>query len=318
MAGQEWQRFRVGTPSRGRGFNPDCCPLVTVAHVAHVDTAASIIRDRAIRAGLVFDKSKLRTRRVLVSWFSPNHWHHGYRYGNVGFEIDWRKLIKNRDAYWVESIAYGVEACRILLTSVDRSSRLTRYDPAVGDGPWWYDEEADEHYWNGECCLEIMVEGEIPLKDVSAIHFQKHHARQCNIDAATCADRDVGARQGGARFLAILCGNELKLDDRLTTSEDETSPEDAAPEPHADVEAAALRLLRDLKPANGKFSGDLRHGSATAKAVARAAFAAYGRRNLSESSQLVALFEEDTEFNRVATRLLRDVLGWKPRGPDDW
>jgi hypothetical protein len=68
---------------------------------------------------------------------SPNDWNAGFRYGNVRFTFDWAALVANKKAYWVESIAYGVPACRILVTDTDRGAELVAYDPTVRNGPWW-------------------------------------------------------------------------------------------------------------------------------------------------------------------------------------
>jgi hypothetical protein len=76
----------------------------------------SIVESGLIRKGLVFDESKLNKERILVTWFSPNYWGPGYRYGNVRFDVDFESMVSGKHYYWVESIAYGIAACRILVT----------------------------------------------------------------------------------------------------------------------------------------------------------------------------------------------------------
>ncbi|SRR5712692_828595 len=159
----EWITFRVGTPSTRQNWsNPDCTPFHAVYHVSHIIPSLSILQNKKIHAGLVFDESKLNKDRLLVSWVSPNHWSPGSRYGTVQFCFDLRQLIQGKNYYWVESIAYGVRACRILVTPNEHKG-LAQYDPTVGDGPWWYDKDKDEHYFNGNYCLELMLEEDLAI-----------------------------------------------------------------------------------------------------------------------------------------------------------
>lgn len=139
-----WYQFRVGSPAEKENSR---LPLSEIYHVAHLESAHRIVVDGTIRSGLIFDKSKLNKERIQVAWLSPNHWHHGYRYGSVSFIFDWKTLVAGRRAYWVESIAYGVEACRILLTkkTYDEHHALTLYEPTIGNGPWWFDKKSRTH-----------------------------------------------------------------------------------------------------------------------------------------------------------------------------
>ena len=176
----EWSRFRVGKPSkRANWTNQDCRPLETVSHVTHIDAAVHVVSRGVLQAGLVYDESKLRKARILVNWLSPNQWINGFRYGNVRFTFDWKALLQDMDAYWVESIPYRPRALRILLTERDRSSKLEKYDPTDPSGPWWYDAKNDIHYWNGKFCLEIMVERDLYVRKAIEIDFVRHHPKQC-------------------------------------------------------------------------------------------------------------------------------------------
>jgi len=166
----EWIKFKVGELSTKEDWiNPDCQIITKIAHVSHINSALNIVTDRKIRAGLISDKSKLNTERILVTWLSPNDWHGsgGFRYGHIRFTFDWISIIEDMQAYWVESIAYGIPACRILLTTNDYSSLLQKYDPSIPCGPWWYDKDTDIHYWNGNYCLEIMLERDLNISEAS-------------------------------------------------------------------------------------------------------------------------------------------------------
>jgi len=137
----EWVRFRVGAPERPPRFAPDCAPFSTMSHVAHREPALTIMREGVLRAGLVFDESRLNTSRIRVTWLSPNYWANGFRYGTVQYTYDWPAL------------TVGIRACCILV--IDRAvddpvlADLTPYDSTQRDGPWWYDRATNQHYYNG-------------------------------------------------------------------------------------------------------------------------------------------------------------------------
>lgn len=212
MPPNPWTKFAVRPPSTANNWTIDCQPLVTVSHVAHVPIAVRIVEDARLRADLVFDDSKLNTKRIRVVWMSPNDWDrpNGFRYGNVRFSYDWATLLGSKKAFWVESIAYGVEACRILITETDYSSVLDPYDPTIGDGPWWVDSKG-QHYWNGKFCLEVMVEHDVLLTGATKVDFVKHHGNQCNVDYKTCTYCGWTSDKAGAEFLGLLASAKSSL-----------------------------------------------------------------------------------------------------------
>jgi len=112
-----WNQFAAGTIQDPNRAN-NCVPLNHVAHVAHLKAGLRIVEDRQLHADLVFDQSKLNTERIRVVWLSPNDWSNagGFRYGNVRFLFPWDLIVEGKRYFWVESIAYGVAACRILIT----------------------------------------------------------------------------------------------------------------------------------------------------------------------------------------------------------
>src|SRR5262245_55019378 len=137
----EWGPYVVPDPQVGITFQGEIANLDEISHVVHIGHAISIVTDQKIRPGLVFDKSKLNATRTLVCWLSPNHWPEGYRYGNIKFVFDWKRLLakENIKYYWVEAIKeYNPNACRILLSQKDHSSTpgLTQFDPNIRTMPW--------------------------------------------------------------------------------------------------------------------------------------------------------------------------------------
>jgi hypothetical protein len=194
----EWSEYRAST------YKP-AAPLKYVAHVTHLDVAAVLLRDWRLRAGPVYDESKLNTRRIHVVWLSPNDWAGagGFRYGNVRFLFDWTSVVAGAKYYWVEAIKkYQPPAARILVTTENRDSLLTPYDPTSADGPWTVDKDGN-HFWNDDICLEIMVERSIPLKSATRIDFVRHHEKRCCIAPVSCPDCGLDPAPAGARFLAM-------------------------------------------------------------------------------------------------------------------
>ena len=286
MSQPPWQKFRVGKLSTQPNWtNPDCQPLTSVAHVAHVPVALRIVEDRTLRADLVFDKSKLNTQRIRVVWLSPNDWGGagGFRYGNIRFHFDWATLIAGKRVFWVESIAYGIAACRILLTDVDYTGTLDVYDPAVGDGPWWIS-PSGEHYWNGNYCLEIMVEDDLDLGTATQVDFVDHHEMRCSIDYRACSYCGTSRTEGGAEFLAALVSRRPAIDLPGLVVE-----QGSGLEPGWALDTAASRLLRRVVKA-GAGSGAVTRLAPEAPALARAILATYANEGIAADVGHLARF----------------------------
>lgn len=208
-----WQTFKVGKKSeKSNWINTSCQSLETLYHVAHLETADRIFKDKICRAGLIYDKSILNTDRLLVNWLSPNTWAYGSRYGNIGFEMNFANLVEGKQYYWVESINYKPEACRILITEYDYDDddRLTSYNPKNGDGPWFLDEEGN-HYWNGNYTLEFMFEDDILLSKFSSLQIFSHHDSYCNINPENCDDKSLSTIYARERFIAGIMANDLPV-----------------------------------------------------------------------------------------------------------
>ncbi|SKA33023.1 hypothetical protein SAMN04488128_103752 [Chitinophaga eiseniae] len=213
-----WNKYKIGAVPNGRWQNEDCQSLEKVYHVAHLRNAVRIVEDGKIKQGLIYDKSKLNTSRVLVVWLSPNRWYNGSRYGNISFEFDFTELVAGKKYYWVEVMKeYTPHASRILITSEDFDSILTPYDPTQGDGPWFYDTESNSHYWNGKYCLEFMFSRDLPLDISQDVSFIDHHRTYCNMKDHVCADQSMPKEDVNARFIAYLIAGTDAIDTRLFT-----------------------------------------------------------------------------------------------------
>lgn len=299
-----WERFRVGSPStRPNWVEPECQPFTEVSHVAHLEAAHRIVTDGRIRAGLITDESLLKEERIQVAWLSPNHWGPGFRYGSVRFEFDFAKLIEGHRFYWVESMAYGVPACRILITKDDYSGHpiLIPYDPTAGDGPWRFDEANDTHYRNGNYCLEFMVERDLELADLKDLDFEKHHQYQCCIDPTTCPERGMQPTHASARFLARLVATGSRLPAVIQAREVSEL---------WFVEPAILHIQREIQNHAGEeFSGVLTPAHPSSFPIAREILNSYARPQLRDDIRYLAqLFENEDALKECYSFLIKDLL----------
>lgn len=303
----EWVRFRVGTPlndpTHPRWENDDCKVLEAVYHVAHIGPALQILADGQIKAVLVSDESRLNTERVLVTWVSPNNWARGFRYGNVRFQFKWAELVRGLNYYWVESIAYGVDACRILITERDHDDTLASYDPTAGNGPWWHDAVDDKHYWNGEYCLELMLEMDLNLDRCNGVDFVKHHPHQCSIDHRTCRFRGLEADEASALFVAgvVSQGIDPQLLGFTVEDQGQVSPNDS-------LLAASCRIREDMREATPDYSGDVEENSSAASSLILAILDAYAQSRETQWCDLASLFDSQEALLRACTEAINDAF----------
>lgn len=303
MIDKEWTKFKVRkTILKSNFINPSCQPLTEISHVSHLHNAINIFESGKIQSGLVFDKSKLKKHRTLVVWLSPNDWHGagGFRYGNVRFNFDWSKIVDGMKFYWVESIAYGVEACRILLTENDYSSIFDRYDPTAQDGPWWHDADNDKHYWNGNYCLEIMIEKDLYVDDILNIDFVDHHKNFCNINPYSCQDCGLYRAHAGARFISSLvsrdCNNKIsnlfEINEKI-------------------IDLDELRYVFSFicdEIEQAEFKGNLNSNLSLSLPVARATLNAYSSYNFEEMNLLLSLFSNKKSAINSCAKIIAKTL----------
>lgn len=289
-------------------LNPDCVPFDTVSHVAHILPSLSILEEGRIRAGLVFDESKLNKQRILVSWVSPNYWSSGFRYGTVQFTFDWRELIDGLNIYWVESIAYGVQACRILLTSQVHKN-LEVYDPKRRDGPWWHDESTGHHYYNEMYCLEFMIERDLVLRKVVEIDFVKHHSDWCSIHRTSpkrCSELGMIDSIAAGHFLAGTVSRKIPVSYDLFKK----SPDGPSQLP-APICLGFSVLLTRLNYSNTNYTGHIKHSDEAALPLARAILNAYFLDLEKDVETLKALFNSKDDLANSVAQVVGEHLGMK-------
>ena len=302
----EWNTYSIGSPStKANWINKDCQPFTEVSHVSHVESAIGILQAGKIDAGLVYDKSKLNQRRILVSWCSPNYWGNGFRYGNVRFSFNFRELLGKQKAYWVEVIDYKIPALRILISNTDRSSKFPIYDPTQGDGPWWYDQRNNIDYFNGHYCLEFMFEQPIGLNDLTGFDFVNHHPEYCSVHRKSpqaCKYLGRFASDGGALFFAHLAGRGLSIGRyaKHLIAEGKFKNEIVA------LGVRAILLLKKLS-----YAGAVTNNGDLALPLARAFMNAIASRKLPEAKQLASLFKDEENFKRALAQVIAEALGSK-------
>jgi hypothetical protein len=206
MMEKTWSDFPVSFPPSRHGSN-ECRAFSTVTHVAHVKDAVRVMEDGRIRSSLVYDESRLNTKRTHVSWVSPKDWAHGYIYGNIAFVFDWRELVAEKRIYWVEyHETQRQHICRFLISAEKfTDDKLERYDYEQSGGPLFYDAKGDTWYHNDTVTSEYMIFADLPLRKCKAIDFVPHHHAWCN-RSRNCPDMDRSAMNAGAEFLGRLIG----------------------------------------------------------------------------------------------------------------
>jgi len=288
-----WQKYSVGTPStRPNWTEPDCQSFDAVSHVTHISSALAIIRQKTIRPQLVYDESILNKRRILVTWTSPNYWNRGFRYGNVSFDFNWKKLVDDKRFYWVEVMDYNPVACRILITdnNYDADPELEAYDPTNGDGPWWWNTEEDVHYRNGNICLEIMLECEFSTESWEKLTFVKHHDSYCCIDAVTCSDKGQDHFDAGARFIAAVISEDIDISGIKVID--------------SDVRDAWSTLAMSLT-ANG-YTGGVTSGDEASYPLAKSVAFAHHQKRKHEQNILSRLFRSPADLETALHRLVAE------------
>jgi recombination protein RecA len=278
----------VGGRTRVKIAKNKCQRLHRGCHVAHVDHALGIVRSGRIATWLVAD-GLLSRERVTVSWWSANGWFEGYFYGNIEFALDAESLTR-MNAFWVESRAAKNTVVRILLSPRAAVGTLPRYDPSVGDGPWWRT-GAGEHYVNASVQLQFLVEREVRLDETALVAFVNHHEDGCHIAPGSCRDRGILGQHGASLLLAGLVAQGV--DGRPTKwRENQLRPPLAWLKTELDAERAEMK-------------GPVRFSEATAAPLARGVLHAYWQRDYRGAAQLRALFWSDWDWRRALSEAVR-------------
>ncbi len=298
---KEWERFRI------RQSDSKAVKLDVVRHVAHVPHARRIVEEGRIKAGLVYDKSKLNTTRLSVAWVSANTWARGSIYGMVEFQFAWTDLIESYPyIYWVEHIPdYTPPAYRFLLSASRQQSELmVCYDPERDDGPLrlWN----DSWYWNCKECSEFMITDDLRLSRTTGLAFVKHHDEYCRTYKSACEDlreQPLPEKTGG-RMLSYILGHELHTLNHHFNRDEQFNL----------LTRSYVGLHDELTQTD--FGGALRHDK-SCDTVVRGALALYGMDKVAHARNLLGLISSQEHFEEALTEIIREHFGdpkWRPGG----
>ncbi len=300
MQKKEWVKFSVGSPStRHNWTNRDCVPFSSLDHVTHIKTSLPILIDRRIKSGLVFDESILNQQRILVSWLSPNVWG-GYRYGNVRLRFKFNNIIENKKFYWIESIAYGVPACRILITA-KKHEGLSPYNPMKKYGPWWFDVSNEQHYFNGHYCLEFMVEDDLLVTQNVELDFVSHHERWCSINRnnpSKCSDLGLAEWHSAGLFLATVLADSINFPVQLFKND----KNDGIPRTLKYCWSGLCFNLTEVD--NVEFNGEISHKDEVAIPLSRAMCNAFAYSSIEEERAIISMFKSKKDLTKSLAKLI--------------
>lgn len=205
-----WTKYAVTKDNRK--------PVTEISHLAHIQPALRIIRDRKLKPGIVTESEVLKEEKIQATWLSPNNWYFGSRYGQVGFNFYLEKLLKRRHIYWVEAIAYTTPACRLLVTMNDYDHLLKPYDPEIENGPLIYEE--GKYYWNEQISLQFLFDETLPTKRCSRIFLTKHHDSFCCLENK-CSDKEksMALYKVAQLLVSYLIAHDFEYDRNLFTLE---------------------------------------------------------------------------------------------------
>jgi hypothetical protein len=198
------------------------------------------------------------------------------------------------NSYWIESIAYGTPACRILLTANNYDSLFDRYDATLGDGPWWVGRSTGKHYWNENYCLEVMFEGDLELSRSEGVTISSHHRRYCSLNRYNlnaCPDLGLDRQKASGFFLARIVG--AKMNTTILTFTGRNGEGKIIPKWNLEMGFSDLlwKLHKDVN-----FCGSLRSNDSVTEALIRAICSAYSYRHSDEHKKLASLFVSKEEF----------------------
>jgi hypothetical protein len=244
----------------------------------------------------VWDESKLRNTRTCVSWVSPNYWVNGSIYGNIRFDFDWKELIEGKRFYWVEAMKrYSPPAYRILVSDRDHTG-LRVYDPKLGNGPVFYDSQADTWYRNGDFTGEFLIDRDLWLPECHGAGLVDHHPSMCKRARSHCSHLAKPAAEAGAELLARLVGHNILQHKELfldTSSKRRRLHDEAA--------VAWAHLKRSLKVRRGS-SGRINHKHLSAVALVSSILCRFGLRHPKGTARLCDLFASTHELKLALTR----------------
>ena len=302
----EWTPYRIQVPKESAPSSRDGQMLETVYHVVHVPTSRRILEDGYLRAGLIYDESRLQKSRICVTWLSANTWALGSIYGNVQFAFPWNEQIRKRRCYWVEAMTgYSPHAYRILLTDRDLSGskHVREYDPESSKGPLRHRD--GKWYWNNQFTSELIIESDIDLEYCTGFDFISHHSSICRPNSSSCRDFNRTCSSVGGQVLAFLLGQGLHSIDHVLK---QRSRFDRQRRLSDAVDVGIDGILRALGRKKDRFGGVVKSESSR-QAVATGALALYGAGKAAAARELLKLLKSASVFEDALTEIINEHFG---------
>jgi hypothetical protein len=306
----EWTPYKIKLPAGPARRPGEAAELETVHHVVHVPEARRVLEDGVLRAGLIYDQSRLNKSRTCVTWLSANNWAFGSIYGNVQFEFPWADIIRGRSVYWVEAMTeYNPHAYRLLVTDRDLSgSRFVEvYDPATAKGP--LRERDGTWYWNPDFTSEFMIDADLGLDRATGFEFITHHRDYCRLNGNGCRDKRASPHQTGGRVLAFILGNDIHVLDHLLGK---PSIFDKTRKLSDTVDIGISGIRSALGATKDMFGGAIRAESSR-QSVVRGALALYGADQRPRARELISVLKSQETFEEALCEIVNAhfrVTGW--------
>lgn len=294
----EWSEFDFDLPKHpNRGWEHSvCCEFEHVYHVTHIEIALRIMRDGKIRRSLIGDKSVLKAKQVSVTWISPNTWHDGSMYGNIGFAYKFPKRVEGKNYYWVEVMReYSPIAVRILITD-NEYPYLERYDPENDDGPWKIAEDG-RHYRLKKVNLEFMLEEDLDLQYCRYVRAFDHHYEHCSVYKGKCKELDKKDRKAAKEYYSSVVAQSVPIISRH----------------HRESINGTLVARDSLSHAISSFFGSAQRksyegkhllSSEASEALVRASLNAIAVGKLKDHAELLRFFSSRKEYEDTLERVL--------------
>lgn len=292
-----WSTYRISfADAKNRQF-PIGRELQNIYHVAHVPGARRILEDGRLKAGIVYDESKLRKSRIAVTWLSANSWAYGSIYGNVEFSFAWRKIAAKKHFYWIEDMrSYHPWAYRILLSDREINSKYIQpYDPDTDKGP--LRRKDGIWYWNGDYTSEFMLERDISLKECTNFNFVSHHDQYCSLDGSACEYLGYAPHRIAGRVMATILGNDIHTIDHVLKSRENRLDNV--------VDIGITGIIDALGSKKERFAGGIKSPDSR-RSVLRGALALFGSRQVNSARELVAVLKSKDVFETALAELVND------------
>lgn len=306
---KEWEKYKTSKKNNQGNLLSSYKEIKKVFHITHPDDALKIFIDKRIRSSLIQDKSKVKGTRTHVSWVSANLWPYSL-YGHIRFEINWSKIVKDMNFYWVEEIEnYNPTAFRILLSKrIIKDKKLKPYDPKKDNGPLVL-EPSGRWYFNENYNSEFMIDRDIKLNEVSQIIFQKHKKSICCKFKEKQCDWNILPQKSVSHFMAGLIQHNsqswrkfFKLYNR-----DQIDSFDLADEANAEDEFINFYLFNDLKNISNqiwRYKG-VNSSNAVKTSLANAILTAHSQRKKNRAKNLMSLFKSFEDFKDTVIKIER-------------